>query len=563
MVVWNNVNWQKLERTVFKLQKRIYQASQRGDVKAVRKLQKTLLNSWSAKMLATRRVTQDNGGKRTAGIDGKKNLKPAERVNLAENLKLDYQAKATQRILIPKLGKIEKRPLGILVISDRAKQALVKLALEPEWEAKFEPNSYGFRPCRSCMDAIEGIKATIKQKSKYVLDAEIAKCFDRINHQKLIEKINTFPKIKRQIKSWLQSGVVDGKSWFTTEVGAAQEEVVSPLLANIALHGMEEVVKKYARSLPENKENNEKQISLIRYADNFVILHPEIEAIHDCLVLIKQFLNNMGLELKDEKTRISHTLTKIRDEEPGFDFLGFNIRQYPVGKYATGKDPHGKLLGFKTYIKPTKEAISRHYKKISKTIDGMKHSCSQIEIIKTLNSIITEWSNYYSAVNSAEVFGKLDYETTKKLIFWATRKTNHKSKRETISKYFKKVGNNNWVFMAEGKNQPLRLAGHRDSGIKYFVKVRGNKSPFDGDLTYWATRQGKSVELPIKVTNLLKKQKGKCTECAQDFTNGEMMEVNYIIPRHKGGKDEYKNCQLLHKYCHNVKTNRDSANENG
>ena len=207
MVVWNNVNWQKLERTVFKLQKRIYQASQRGDVKAVHKLQKTLLNSWSAKMLATRRVTQDN--------DGKKNLKPAERVNLVENLKLDYQAKATQRILIPKLGKIEKRPLGILVISDRAKQALVKLALEPEWEAKFEPNSYGFRPGRSCMDAIEGIKATIKQKSKYVLDAEIAKCFDRINHQKLIEKINTFPKMKRQIKSWLQSGVVNGKILFT------------------------------------------------------------------------------------------------------------------------------------------------------------------------------------------------------------------------------------------------------------------------------------------------------------------------------------------------------------
>merc|ERR1712178_244892 len=269
---------------------------------------------------------------------------------------------------------------------------------------------------------------TEKRPMGYVLDAEIAKCFDRINHQKLIQKVNTFPKMKRQIKSWLQSGVVDGKSGFTTEVSTPQGGVVSPLLANIALHGMEEVVKKYARSLPGKKENNEKQISLIRYADNFVILHPEIEAIHDCLVLIKQFLDNIGLELRDEKTRITHTLTKTRDEEPGFDFLGFNI-------------------------KPTKEAISRHYKKISKTIDRMKHSCSQIEIIKTLNPIITEWSNYYSAVNSAEVFGKLDYETTKKLISWATRKTNHMSKRETISKYFKKVGNNNWVFLAEGKNQ--------------------------------------------------------------------------------------------------------------
>ncbi|NEQ39899.1 MAG: group II intron reverse transcriptase/maturase [Okeania sp. SIO3I5] len=521
MVVWNEVHWPKLERTVFKLQKRIYQATQRGDVKTARKLQKTLLNSWSAKMLATRRVTQDNRGKVTAGIDGKKNFKPTERVSLAENLTLDWKAKATRRIWIPKPGKTEKRPLGIPIISDRAKQVLVKLALEPEWEAKFEPNSYGFRPGRSCMDAIEGIKAAIKQKSKFVLEADIAKCFDKIDRQKLLEKLNTFPKVRRQIKSWLQAGVVDGKSWFPTNEGISQGGGISPLLANIALHGMEKVVKDYARSLPGKKDKNEQQISLIRYAEDFVILHPEIEVIQNCKALIEKFLLEMGLELKAEKTRLTHTLIKVENEEPGFNFLGFNIRQYPVGKYATGKNTHGKPLGYKTYVKPSKEAIKRHYQKISTIVDQLKHSCSQLELIKMLNPIITGWSNYYSKVNSAKIFGKLDHFVTLKLISWATRKSNNKSKKETISKYFKKKGNNNWVFEAEGKEKPVTLRRYRDSKIENFVKVKGTKSPYDGDLIYWAARRGKSVELPVRVTNLLKKQKGKCAECGQYFKDGD------------------------------------------
>jgi RNA-directed DNA polymerase len=210
-VGWDNIKWRKAERYVFKLQKRIYAASRRGDERKVRKLQKTLMRSWSNKALAVRKVTQDNRGKRTAGVNGIKSLSPEARLKLVEQLNLTGKSKPTRRVWIPKPGKEEKRPLGIPTIHDRALQAVVKAAIEPEWEALFEPNSYGFRPGRSCHDAIKQIKNSIQQKSKYVLDADIAKCFDKINHLALLQKLGYTGKIRQQIKAWLKSGVIDQK----------------------------------------------------------------------------------------------------------------------------------------------------------------------------------------------------------------------------------------------------------------------------------------------------------------------------------------------------------------
>ena len=210
---WKEIDWKKVSRKVFKTQKRIYKASQRGDVKLVRRLQKMMVKSWYARLLAVRRVTQENKGKKTAGVDGVKSLKPTERIELANTLKLDGKSRPTRRVWIPKPGTKEKRPLGIPTMRDRAKQCLLKMALEPEWEAKFEPNSYGFRPGRSCHDALKAIHLAINKKPKYVLDADIAKCFDRIDHNRLLEKLNTFPTFKRQIKAWLKSGVIDFSKW--------------------------------------------------------------------------------------------------------------------------------------------------------------------------------------------------------------------------------------------------------------------------------------------------------------------------------------------------------------
>ena len=216
-VVWNEIDWRKVELLVFKLQKRIYQASKNDNVRKLRRLQKTLLNSYNAKLLAVRRVSQDNGGKKTAGVGGVKSLSPKQRILLAQSLKLSGKSKPVRRVWIPKSNGKE-RPLGIPTMHDRALQALVKAALEPEWEARFEENSYGFRPGRSCHDAISAIFNQIRYHSKFVLDADLSKCFDRINHAKLLEKVNTFPKVRRQIRAWLKAGILeDGKTIFPTE----------------------------------------------------------------------------------------------------------------------------------------------------------------------------------------------------------------------------------------------------------------------------------------------------------------------------------------------------------
>lgn len=550
-VEWNQINWRKLERKVYQLQKRIYRASVRGDVKAVRRLQKTLMKSWSAKAIAVRKVTQDNVGKKTAGVDGVKSLSPVARLRLANNLKLGTKVKPTRRIYIDKPGTREKRPLGIPTISDRALQALVKLALEPEWEALFEPNSYGFRPGRSCHDAIEAIYNAISKKPKYVLDADISKCFDRINHEQLLKKLNSFPTINRQIKAWLKAGYMDGKELFITSEGTPQGCVISPLLANIALHGMEERIKRFAEGLNLNggRKASRQAISLIRYADDFVILHEYEFVIQRCQSIISEWLNGMGLELKPSKTRITHTLNKYEGKEPGFDFLGFNIRQHQVGKY------HSKQ-GYKTIITPSKSKQKAHYNDIARVIETHK-TAPQSALISRLNPIIRGWSNYYATVVSKDIYSKLDHLTYLKLEAWANRRHPNQGKSWVTNKYWHKDGKRNWVFATKCKSSLIRLLGHTDTPIVRHVKVKGETSPYDGNLVYWSTRMGNNPKMPSKVALLLKRQKGKCAHCGLHFREDDLMEVDHIIPKSQGGKDEYKNLQLLHRHCHDTKTAKD------
>lgn len=332
---WKHINWRKAERYVYKLQKRIFAASRCGDVKKIRKLQKTLMRSWSNKVLAVRRVTQDNQGKKTAGVDGAKSLSPAARLLLAMELRLTGKSKPTRRIWIPKPGTDEKRPLGIPVMYDRALQAVVKSALEPEWEAIFEPNSYGFRPGRSCHDAVRQIKTCIQGKSKFVLDADISKCFDRINHNELLQKLNTKGLVRRQLKSWLKSGVIDQGAFTATSEGTPQGGVISPLLANIALHGLEnqinqefpEMYKAGRETWFHKKGTRFKTPNIIRYADDFVVLHSDKAVVQRCREIISEWLIGIGLELKPEKTRLTHTFNPELSEDgnAGFDFLGHHI----------------------------------------------------------------------------------------------------------------------------------------------------------------------------------------------------------------------------------------------
>ncbi|ERT06039.1 HNH endonuclease family protein [Lyngbya aestuarii BL J] len=563
MYEWKDINWRKTERCVFKLQKRIFKASQQGNVRLVHKLQRLLLKSWYAKLLAVRRVSQDNKGKKTAGIDGVKSLIPKQRMALANNLKLGNKSKPTRRVWIPKSNRDEKRPLGIPTLYERALQALVKLALEPEWEVKFEPNSYGFRLARSTHDAIGAIYSCINKKAKYVLDADIAKCFDKINHQKLLAKLQTYPKLRRQIKAWLKSGFMDGKKLFPTNEGTPQGGVISPLLANIALHGMEEHILQYADKqkwkYPNGKSmsNRDKRqsISFIRYADDFVLIHEDLEIVQECQQIINEWLAEMGLELKPSKTKISHTLNQ-HDGNVGFEFLGFNIRQYKVGKHHGAKNTQGKQLGFKTLIKPSAENVKTHLRKLGEIVDSHK-SAPQVALIKRLNPIIRGWSNYYSPVVSAETFSDCDYYFFEKIKRWAYRRHPMKNRTWIMRKYWHTEKNDNWVFSTREGENPLKMARHQDTKIVRFVKVKGNRSPYDGDLIYWSSRLGSHPEMPAEKAFLLKKQKGRCTYCGLHFQDGDLLETDHIIPKSKGGKDNRDNKQLLHRHCHDLKTTKD------
>ncbi|MGC9505481.1 group II intron reverse transcriptase/maturase, partial [Baaleninema sp.] len=447
--------------------------------------------------------------------------------------------------------------LGIPTMYDRATQALVKMALEPQWEAVFEPNSYGFRPGRSCQDAIVAIYQTIKHKAKWVLDADIAKCFDRIDHGVLLGKLETFPAIRRQIRAWLKAGVIDSGQLFPTNEGTPQGGVISPLLANIALHGMEESIKDLVEKLPGkgDKTKRRRAISLIRYADDFVIIHENKDVILKCRDHIQEWLEGMGLELKEAKTHLTHTL---EGDKPGFDFLGFNIRQYKVGKYKTGQNSHGKPLGFKTIIKPSKKAINTHYHKLKEIIDS-HITAPQEALIRHLNPVIRGWSSYYSTVVSKEVFSQMDNLLFWKLFRWGKRRHANKTDKWVARKYWQTIGNHNWAFATRSESNPMQLKSHSETPIVRHVKVKGNASPYDGNLKYWSARMGKQPGVSKRVSYLLKKQKGKCAHCGLTFREEDVMEIDHIIPKSKGGKDVYKNLQLLHRHCHDVKTALDGS----
>ena len=553
---WNTINWAKVQRKVFKLQKRIYQASLSGQNAASRKLQKLLVKSYYAKLLAVRRVTQDNQGKKTGGVDGVKSITPKQRLELVGNLNKYQKAKPLRRKWIPKPNG-EERPLGIPTINDRVRQALVKSALEPQWEARFEGESYGFRPGRSTHDAMSRIFQSINKGEYYILDADISKCFDQINHEYLLSKIDCPSTMKAQIRQWLKAGVMDNGIFSATETGTPQGGVISPLLANIALDGMMSLV----RSLfPKKTSNNKNYATVIRYADDFVVISPQLEVIQQCQVVIEEWLKPIGLELKPAKTRICHTLKEIEVKgekvTPGFDFLGWNFRQYPVGKHHSSKtgSQKPKILGFKTIIKPSKKATKAHAEKVKEVIKTHR-TAPQYALIKRLNPVIRGWCNYHSKVVSKETFSSLDHITWQRLRAWTVSRC-RKASYKKLKQYFRKNGNRAWSFETQDGH---KLLTHAETPITRHVTVRPEASPYDGNWTYWSTRKGTSYDVPKRIATLLKKQKGKCNFCGQYFIPEDIAEIDHIIPTTLSGKDEYKNLQLLHRHCHDIKTATDGS----
>ena len=456
-VAWQFINWRKVTQQVKSLQRRIVKALKQGRHNKVKALQWLLTHSYAAKLLAVKRVTE-NKGKNTAGIDRILWNTPTKKLNAMKLLKRSgYKASPLKRVyILKKNGK--KRPLGIPTMKDRAMQALYLMALDPVSETTADNCSYGFRPYRSCADAIARVFIHLSRhnSAKWILEGDIKGCFDHISHQWLLENI---PVDKAVLKQWLNAGFIDNKRLFPTEEGTPQGGIASPVLANMALDGLEATINNALdiKTYKDGRKLNKHKVHLVRYADDFIVTADNPEILKETVKpLIEKFLAKRGLQLSQEKTFISCI-------ETGFNFLGQNIRKY-----------NGTLL-----IKPTQESLKSVAAKVKEVVKTNK-SATPAGLIYQLNPIIRGWCNYHRHVASKNTFSKLNNYMWTLLWNWAVRRHQGKSHRWIKDKYFKTIGNDNWLF--NGKNEmgkQVSLFRPTRTKIVRHRLIRGDANPYD------------------------------------------------------------------------------------
>ena len=531
---WHKINWANCHSQVRRLQARIVKATQEGRWNKVKALQWLLAHSWSGKVIAIKRVTE-NQGKKTPGVDRETWSTPNAKLQAVLSLRRrGYQPLPLRRVFISKSNG-KSRPLGIPTMKDRAMQALHLLALEPVSETLADKNSYGFRPERSTADAREQCFTVLAnaKRPQWILEGDIKGCFDNISHQWMLENV---PTDKVILQKWLQAGYVYKDKLFPTTAGTPQGGIISPTLANLTLDGLEAALRsQFGRT--KSMEARKHQVNFVRYADDFIITGKSKELLeNEVKPWVENFLKERGLTLSVEKTKVTHI-------EEGFDFLGWNFRKYD-----------GKLL-----IKPSKKNVKAFLGKIRETVKGNK-TAKQENLIGLLNPMIRGWANYHKGTVAKETFAKVRGEVWKVVWQWATRRHPNKGLHWIKERYFKPDGKREWIFTAkvkdkDGKPREIRLVQANDIKIERYIKIKGEANPFDpAQETYFESRLGQKMEGTLKgKTKLLKlwwRQDKECPQCHEKITKETGWNIHHILPKSEGGGENMSNLALLHPNCH-------------
>jgi RNA-directed DNA polymerase len=545
---WSDIDWKQINSTIYVIQNKIYQAALDNKQNDLNQLQIQLIDSIEAKLLAVRAVTQDNRDKKTAGVDGVLIIKPNQRLELAENLNLDGNASQVLRVFIPKGNPKHKkfRPLGIPTINDRIKQTLLKLALEPEWEAKFESNSYGFRPGYSPFDAKWVVARQLQGAPKFFLDTYIENCFENVNHLYLLNKLENSELIKNQIKAWLNAGVFDSSgqdSCLKKSKGIHQGGAISPLLMNISLNGLETAL---TVALPRRNA-----VKFVRYADDFVVFTQNYQ---DCVLakkIVEVFLAPIGLNLSAEKTRIGHSLEDLPEcnGPVGLDFLSFNFMQVKCSIHKGVRTTKNKPTKFKLITRPSREAVKAHKNELSVILKKNRQANLEILISKFADQI-QGWTWYHSVTQCTKTFSKIDSWFWNKLWKWA--KNRFKRAKIAIKKCFSV---RNWQFgfvryRKTKKEKTFILNRHDQTNVRKYVKIKEGYSFYNNDLKYFANRMVYESSKIRKLTGLFKKQKHKCFFCTELILPGDVVEIHHILKANSS--KQTGEIKFVHGYCHDI-----------
>ena len=526
---WKSIDWKKAEAEVSRLQARIAKATQEKKWNTVKRLQYLLSHSYYAKALAVRKVTT-NKGKHTPGIDKELWNTPAVKMrNVLILTDKGYKAKPLRRVFIEKPGKKKKRPLGIPCMYDRAMQALYALALDPVSETTADEKSFGFRRGRSAQDACEYIFTALSRRTspEWVLEGDIKGCFDHISHDWLIDHI---PMDKSVLKQFLKAGFVFQNELFPTDEGTPQGGVISPILANMALDGMQKVLSDRFHTNRLGKIDlrfkNAHKVNLVRYADDFIVTAATKEIAEEAKEIIRGFLCTRGLELSEEKTLITHV-------DDGFDMLGWTFRRFKE-----------KLI-----VKPSKKSVKALNASLHNTVLERGKAWRQEDLIRVLNRQLRGWANYHQSVCAKDAFSRTDHILYEMLWRWAKRRHPKKNRKWITANYWYSKGLRNWVFST--KNAELIRLG--EVPIIRHTKVRMSANPYL-DSEYFIQRkiQNGMKRLSGRFKKIWRNQNGCCYHCGQPMEISDEREIFYKIPKSMGGKDDVPNMAYVHKYCQSV-----------